>query len=300
LTANDPGLCALTDLVEEKLGQLIGVEHPLQTDRAAAYSLLAGGKRIRPLLLLKTAAMSQVPIDDSLPFALALELIHTYSLIHDDLPAMDDDDLRRGRPSCHRAFDEATAILAGDLLLNLAYETVLQALLTDASLNRIEAAGLIAHAAGRSGMIAGQAMDLICEVDRSDNEEALDYLIRLQTKKTGALIEAAVIAGATLGGAPEDWLELLSFFSRALGRVFQLQDDLLDVTGSEASLGKTAGKDARDGKLTFVTLLGIDETKRHLNEQIQVIRSSLAELEAAGAKTEHLLPLIDAILKREA
>lgn len=245
---------------------------------AAAYSLAVGGKRIRPVLLLAAAQMCGVAKAEALPFAAAVEMIHTYSLIHDDLPAMDNDLLRRGRPSCHAAFGEANAILAGDGLLNLAYETLFEALVVKSTPERLAAAAELARAAGFRGMVGGQCLDL----SESLHEEPDKALYTIQRKKTGALIRAAVLAGARLGAAGDDVSGQLTDFADALGLSFQIKDDLLDVQSTSGTLGKTTGKDARDGKLTFVTRYGGREAERIFAAEMARARAALSELEAGG------------------
>ncbi|HHV42426.1 MAG TPA: polyprenyl synthetase family protein [Clostridiaceae bacterium] len=234
--------------------------------RAARYSLLGGGKRIRPVMLAETAVLYGVEEAVFRPYAVAIEMIHTYSLIHDDLPAMDNDDLRRGQPSCHKKYDEATAILAGDLLLNAAFETMLRALSKSPSTNlnsQIRAALSLAEAAGCTGMIAGQCLDLFFEQKVATKAQ----LTGLQEKKTGALLVAALRAGAYLGAAASDELELWRKLGLLLGLIFQMTDDLLDVIAEESVLGKSIGKDACAGKSTFVTVYGVDKTKIMIKEK---------------------------------
>lgn len=279
---------------------------------AMRYSLLAGGKRIRPILLLSTWEMvrSQATQSGDLPaaqetagepgpaldLALAIEMIHTYSLIHDDLPAMDDDDLRRGKPTNHKAYDEATAILAGDALLNLAYERMLQ-VAAEGGEAAWRAAQLIAKRAGAQGMISGQQMDLDAE-RRRDESFGVEDLVRLQELKTGGLIEASVLAGATLAGADEYLQEALAAFSQNLGLAFQIRDDLLDVQASQEMLGKTPGKDVESGKMTFVTLLGTAEAERSLALATQRADGVLAELARGGYQTAYLGELTAFLLTR--
>lgn len=271
----------LLERIESALSGLLPAISKMEGGRAveaAAYSLTAGGKRIRPTLLLRTAAMFDIEETVAMPFAAALEMIHTYSLIHDDLPAMDDDDTRRGRPSNHKAFGEANAILAGDGLLNLAYETMLAAIRDNPNEKRIEAASIIGRAAGFHGMIGGQCLDL--EEERPhDPEQALRLI---QQKKTGALISAAVLAGAALGGASDDVREALLLFSDNLGLAFQIKDDLLDVQSTSKKLGKTVGKDQRDDKLTFVTWYGEAKAERFFSETMQRAKEGLERAAKAG------------------
>ncbi len=226
---------------------------------AMRYATLAGGKRLRPYLVVAGADVFDVPRAAALRAGAAVEMIHNYSLVHDDLPAMDDDDLRRGQPTCHVAFDEATAILAGDGLLTLAFE-VLSAPEThaDAAVRCRLAAGLAA-AAGARGMVGGQMIDLEAE----DRTLDLDAISRLQALKTGALITFACEAGAILGEASDDECGALAGYGRDLGLAFQIADDLLDIEGSEAAMGKAVGKDANAGKATFVSLLGVEGAREY-------------------------------------
>ena len=241
---------------------------------AAFYSLLAGGKRIRPVLLMATAEMLGRQSNDLLPFACALEMIHTYSLIHDDLPCMDDDDLRRGRPTCHIVYGEAIAVLAGDYLLNKAYETLLAAI----NLKRpasLEAARLIARAAGGHGMIGGQVLDLAAE----KRQLKADELQSLHLKKTGALIVAPVEAAAVLAGALPTVRQTLVRYAQAIGLAFQIRDDILDVTASQPELGKSTGKDERDGKSTYVSLFGLEQAEKLLESTSRTALEQLEQLD---------------------
>lgn len=231
---------------------------------AMRYSLLAGGKRIRPVLALKAAAVLGVSEDAVMPFACAVEMIHTYSLIHDDLPAMDNDDFRRGRPSCHKQFDEATAILAGDALLTLAFEVAAKGAQNNENLyGGIKALEHIAFSAGTEGMIGGQVVDLDAET-RPISEEELKYLCE---RKTGALLRVPVIIASDLAGR-WDTAEVayLTEYADTVGLAFQIKDDILDVEGDINILGKPIGSDKEEGKTTFVTLYGIEESKRILKE----------------------------------
>ncbi len=230
---------------------------------AMEYSLTAGGKRLRPLFTLLGAAAvtgsaGEEQTEEVLPFACALEMIHTYSLIHDDLPAMDNDDYRRGRLTNHKVFGEGMAVLAGDGLLNLAFETLFGALREKYSPERLRAAAAIGRAAGSSGMVAGQAADILAEQQKA----TMNHLEYIEAHKTGALLEAAFLAGPLAVGAGEKEERLLSEAGRAFGRAFQIEDDILDVEGSAEELGKSIGKDDRDRKVTFVTLYGLDKARQ--------------------------------------
>lgn len=222
---------------------------------AMKYSLNAGGKRIRPILLLETAKAFSVSQEESLVYATAVEMIHTYSLIHDDLPSMDNDDLRRGIPTNHKVFGEGFAILAGDSLLNYAYETMLDECVSNFREGKLKAMQYIANAAGIKGMIGGQVLDL-----RFENKECnSDILYAIHTHKTGALLKASVVAGAMLAGADEEEQKWLKIYAEKLGLAFQIVDDLLDVTGSADLMGKKTGMDTQ--KSTFPRLFGIERSK---------------------------------------
>lgn len=228
---------------------------------AMRYSALNAGKRIRPRLTLEFCRLQGGNWEDALPFAAALEMIHCYSLIHDDLPCMDDDDLRRGKPSCHKQFDEATALLAGDALLTKAFETAASAPLAQTNPQAVIACiRELAALAGVQGMIGGQVLDLAMEGKTlSVTPQALTQMHAL---KTGALMEAACKMGSLVAGASPEGVELAAEYGRNLGLAFQLVDDILDVTGSEALLGKPVGSDVQQDKTTFITLFGLEETKR--------------------------------------
>jgi len=229
---------------------------------AMRYATLGGGKRFRPFLVVETAALFGIPLARALDVAAAVECVHCYSLVHDDLPAMDDDDLRRGRPTVHKAFDEATAILAGDALLTLAFEILAHPDTDPDPAIRSELVLGLALASGKDGMAGGQMLDLIAEGEKVD----LDAVAQIQRLKTGALIEFSVKAGAILGRGTSDQRLSLARFARALGLAFQIADDLLDAEGDSAEVGKTTLKDAAAGKATFVSLLGIEASRSKLME----------------------------------
>ena len=267
------------------------------TKEAAIYSLTAGGKRIRPALLLATAEMLHLRIEDVLPFAVALEMIHTYSLIHDDLPCMDNDVLRRGKPTCHVKFGEAIALLAGDALLNRAYEVVLQASLTLPG-GALRAALFLASMAGSNGMIGGQTIDILSEGKRIDK----DHLLTLHRKKTGCLLRAPVMIPYLMSeyaDTNENLGHNLEEFSSHIGLAFQIKDDLLDVTSTDEVLGKSVGKDAIENKSTFVTLFGISKAKEYLQEEITAAYSNLNELDKLGFSTSFLANLTDYLFTRD-
>ena len=230
---------------------------------AMEYSLLAGGKRLRPALCLAWSELGGLAGDAALPSAAALELVHTYSLVHDDLPAMDNDDLRRGRPTSHKVYGEALAILAGDGLLTEAFSLILDIPGDNPGglppERLIRAASLLARGAGPSGMVGGQAVDM--ELTGASGAP-LDALRRLHAMKTGALITAACAMGAVLAGADEAFFARAEGYGRAVGVAFQIADDILDVVGDEKAIGKPVGSDQRQGKSTYPSLVGLDESRR--------------------------------------
>lgn len=227
---------------------------------AMRYSAMAGGKRVRPMLVLEFCRMCGGKEEQALPFACAVEMIHTYSLIHDDLPCMDDDDFRRGRPSCHVRYDEATALLAGDALLSLAFETGLCNNMQSGVLaqNALRAMGLLAKASGGQGMVGGQMIDLLSE----GQHIPLKLLETMHRGKTGAMIRAAAAGGCILAGADETRVQAADAYAAKLGLAFQIVDDILDVTGNSQTLGKPAGSDVGNRKSTYVTHLGLEEARR--------------------------------------
>jgi geranylgeranyl pyrophosphate synthase len=282
-------------LIDSQLDKLIPKESepPERVHAAIRWSLFAGGKRFRPALLLATGQTFGASPDDLLRTACALEMIHTYSLIHDDLPSMDNDELRRGRPTCHVKFDEATAILAGDALQTLAFQTIAEDQRLSAEL-RVQLIAEIARAAGTpDGMVAGQAHDLDAESrEVTDNE-----LQRIHHLKTGALIRASARCGAIIAGVPESELTAITEYAANLGLLFQITDDLLDVTATAEDLGKTPGKDARSSKATYPALYGVEATRA----QIEVVhRAAGKSLAGLGRSAELLGSIADFILARQA
>ena len=281
-------------LIDAELDQLIPKENeaPAIVHAAIRWSLFAGGKRFRPTLLLATGQTFGAAPHDLLRTACALEMIHTYSLIHDDLPAMDDDDLRRGRPTCHVKFGEATAILAGDALQSIAFQTVAE----DADLPpalRVQLISEIARAAGTpEGMVAGQSLDLEAESRNATKAE----LEGIHHRKTGALIRAAARCGAIIAGANEE-LPAITDYAVNLGLLFQITDDLLDVTATAEDLGKTPGKDARSRKATYPALYGMEAS----HAQLEVVyQATGAALERIHSSTELLRSIAEVILERRA
>ncbi len=233
---------------------------PSRLLEAMRYASLGGGKRLRPFLLVETARLFGLEGEGVLRAACALEMIHCYSLVHDDLPAMDDDDLRRGRPTAHKAFDEATAILAGDGLLTYAFDIVADAPTHADPAARAELTVMLARAAGLGGMVGGQALDLEAEASKAPHTQG--FVALMQAMKTGALLLYAVEAGAVMGGADAAQKAALSRYGAALGAAFQVADDILDAEGDEQALGKRAGKDADRNKATLVAALGLEEARK--------------------------------------
>ncbi len=260
---------------------------------AMQYSLKAGGKRLRPIILLECAQMFGAAPEKALPYAAALEMIHTYSLIHDDLPAMDDDDLRRGKPTSHKVFGEATAILAGDALLNSAHTIMLQGVLANGfDKNMSNAAFEISKKAGADGMIVGQIADIANE-DVQIDLQTLDYI---NENKTGALIEASFTAGAMLGGASNEEIDILRKIARNIGLSFQIIDDILDIEGDTEIIGKPVGSDEKNLKTTYPQLMGLDVAKSTAN----TLTSDAARmLESMPYDTQFLENLIVELLGRK-
>lgn len=246
-------------VIENKLNELLPESGELYSSavNAMRYSLLSGGKRIRPILLLEFYSLFGGRAEGALNFAAAIEMIHTYSLIHDDLPCMDNDDMRRGRPSCHKAFGYDTALLAGDALLTHAFFAAANA--ADIPPERVSRAiSVLAQKAGIYGMVGGQVMDLDFEKNGANGEE----LTAMYIKKTSCLLEAAAMCGAVLAGADEETVKKTEEYAENLGLAFQITDDILDCTADEKTLGKPIGSDKKNGKTTFVTLLGLDGAKQ--------------------------------------
>nr|WP_253198134.1 farnesyl diphosphate synthase [Clostridium sp. CF011] len=255
------------------------------------YSIKVGGKRVRPILMILTYNMYKEDYRDILPFAAALEMIHTYSLIHDDLPSMDNDDLRRGKPTNHKIYGEAIAILAGDGLLNEAMIIMLNQCL-DGSLNKIKASAFIAKASGAQGMIAGQICDILSEGIAISEEE----LLYMHRNKTGELIKVAIICGAILGNASEEELSELKEYGDKLGLAFQIKDDILDVIGDVSVLGKNVKSDECNNKTTFITMYGLEKCKEKCNDLSEECFEILKNLKV---NTKYLEEMTEFLLKRE-
>ena len=256
-----------------------------QTAEAMAYSLEAGGKRLRPMLALEFCRLAGGEPEKAMPFACAVEMIHTYSLIHDDLPCMDNDDMRRGKPSCHKAFGEATALLAGDALLTKAFEMLSKAELPPERI--VKAAAILSRCAGIDGMIGGQAVDLLNEAQAPDFD-ILELTYRL---KTAALLQAACLLGTAAAGN-DQMTDKAREYGLNLGLAFQIVDDILDVTGDSALLGKPVGSDAENGKTTFVTLCGLEKARELAEKYSRGAVEVLAQIpgsEDLSRLTEQLL-----------
>ncbi|MGI5901975.1 MAG: polyprenyl synthetase family protein [Desulfitobacteriia bacterium] len=279
-----------TQLIEKYLNSLSFGESPL--GQSMKYSLQAGGKRIRPVLALACAELVGGEPEKFVEQAAALELIHTYSLIHDDLPAMDDDDFRRGKPSNHKVFGEAVAILAGDALLTYAFEILSRPKINSRipAEKRLEIIHELARASGWQGMVGGQILDIL-----GDQKELPD-LENMHAKKTGALIIASARIGAILGGGTAEDLDNLTAYASFLGLAFQIKDDILDVTSEKEIIGKPIGSDERLGKTTYTSVLGVNEAVRHLQN---MIFSAQEYLKNYGARAKFLSSLADYVAERD-
>jgi geranylgeranyl diphosphate synthase type II len=280
--------------VNDTLAQMLQTSQPDETiSKAMKYSLMAGGKRIRPVLCLAASEAVGGRPKDAMRAACALEMVHTYSLIHDDLPAMDDDELRRGKPTCHVAFGEATAILAGDALLTMAFEILASVPFEngDQADKWLQVIQIIASSAGSRGMIQGQMLDIAAEGSQL-NVDDLESIHRL---KTGALIEASLQCGALLAEADKDQQRLLKTYARNIGLAFQVTDDILNVEGNPALMGKAVGTDRLNKKNTYPSLLGLDASKQFAQK---LIRLALQALEVFDNKAEPLRALATYIIER--
>ncbi len=280
-------------LVDEHLDKYLAVKDNLQSIiyEAMRYSIFAGGKRLRPVLMLAVCEMCGGDINEVIPFACAMEMIHTYSLIHDDLPSMDNDDLRRGMPTSHVKFGEATAILAGDALLNKAFETVSEYNGTNPQ-RAIKAINMLAMSSGTEGMIGGQIVDMESEGKDID----LDTLRYLHLNKTGAIIRSSCTIGALMGGGNEEEINAVDEFAKNLGVAFQIQDDILDVIGNEEELGKPIGSDAEEDKNTYVKLVGLEKSKEMAKEYSEKAKNALGIF---GDKAQFLIELTDYLTDRK-
>lgn len=261
---------------------------------AMRYAVIGGGKRVRPLLLVSTASMYGVSRDSALRAGAAVEAIHVYSLIHDDLPCMDDDDLRHGKPTVHRRFDEATAVLAGDALHALAFEILADTGTSSDPFTRSELIATLGKASGMGGMAGGQMMDMAADEDGVEYD--LHSITRLQQLKTGALLAASVEMGAILGKVPPEGRAHLRAYSRDIGLAFQIADDLLDVTGDEDKAGKALRKDDEQGKQTFVTLMGVDKAREQARA---LVEQAVAHLGSHGSEADTLRAVARFIVERD-
>jgi geranylgeranyl diphosphate synthase type II len=276
-------------VVEAALDQSIAVRYPERIYEAMRYSLLAGGKRLRPILCLAACELVGGTIDQALPTACALEMLHTMSLIHDDLPAMDNDDYRRGKLTNHKVYGEDIAILAGDALLTYAFAVTAQSQGVAAELT-LQVIGEIAKAVG--SLVAGQVVDLESEGKPDVSEATLTFI---HTHKTGALLEASVVSGAILGGAKSEQIQALRRYAQNIGLAFQIIDDILDITGTQEQLGKTVGKDLQAQKVTYPSLWGLEASQQKAQE---LVAAAQAELHPWGAAGEPLRAIADFITAR--
>lgn len=283
-------LTELSGIVEKRLRELFAEKEPKLLWDSMYYSVEAGGKRLRPALNLMAAALKDVDPEETLDIACAIEMIHTYSLIHDDLPALDNDALRRGKPSNHMVYGEAQAILAGDGLLSYAFEVMIQNAMRYDTVRQIRAISRVANAAGVFGMVAGQVLDVALE-GQPLAEEQLEFI---HTHKTADMIVGALLAGLELGNPTEEELHAVETYGRKIGFVFQIVDDVLDVTADE-SLGKTLGKDAAAGKTTFASKFGVGGAM-HLAEEYN--EQAKEALSIFGGKADELCRLADMLLYR--
>ena len=282
-------------LVNKALDSLLPPEdrYPARVHSAMRYSLFAGGKRLRPILVLAAFEAVGGSGSGAMNAACAFECIHTYSLIHDDLPAMDDDDLRRGMQTCHRKFDEATAILAGDALLTFAFQVVAESSLKGIDKERLlRVIFELSHSAGSFGMIGGQMAD----IEGEGSEVTLPELQKIHILKTGTLMLSALRCGAILGGASEEQFEALSAYGKSIGLAFQIADDILDVTGDTALTGKAVGADEARKKATYPALLGLEESKRRAGE---LVERAIAVLDIFGEEAEPLRAIASFITERK-
>ena len=286
--------------IDEKLLSFLKKNKITQTRLIDAfiYSTIGSGKRIRAYLLVEAFRLfdNMKFYDDALNIAASLELIHTYSLIHDDLPSMDNSLLRRGKKTCHIKYDEATAILLGDGLQSLAFEIITNNELTLDDRTKVNICNKLAQAIGFKGMVAGQMMDLISEGRYDKFIPDKKFIIQTQRLKTGALIDFSLQAGGIIGGAKKSELEILSGFGKRIGLAFQIVDDILDATSNEENLGKTTDLDSKQGKVNFVTLLGLEKSRKKVEDLIIQAKS---ELEKFSVNTENLMKIAEFVETRK-
>jgi len=278
--------------VESALDASIEVIYPEKIYEAMRYSLLAGGKRLRPILCLATCELTGGSIEMAMPTACALEMIHTMSLIHDDLPAMDNDDYRRGKLTNHKVYGEDLAILAGDGLLAYAFEYLAVHTKGVAPERLLKVVARLGNAVAATGLVGGQVVDLDCEGAADITVKTLNFI---HTHKTGALLEASVVSGAELASADEDTLAKLTQYARNIGLAFQIVDDVLDITATNEELGKTAGKDLTAQKATYPSLWGIEESRRQAQQLVEAAKMALAPF---GNKALPLIAIADYITER--
>jgi len=281
------------NIIEEALDRSLPVSKPEKIYEAMRYSLLAGGKRLRPILCLATCELTGGTIAMAMPTACALEMIHTMSLIHDDLPAMDNDDYRRGKLTNHKVYGEDMAILAGDGLLAYAFEYVAAATQNVPPQQIIEVVARLGRTVGAAGLVGGQVLDLQSE---GKTDIGADILTLIHTSKTGALLETSVVSGAILASAPPEDVAKLSQYAQKIGLAFQIVDDILDITATKEELGKTAGKDLEAQKVTYPSLWGIEESKKQAQE---LVDGAIAELEGYGELAEPLRAIAQYIVNRK-
>lgn len=280
------------EAIEVALDSAVPVIYPEKIYEAMRYSLLAGGKRLRPILCLASCELAGGTTSMAMPTACALEMIHTMSLIHDDLPAMDNDDYRRGKLTNHKVYGEDIAILAGDALLTYAFELIATKTENVPPQQVLQTIAHLGRAAGAGGLIGGQVVDVESEGKTDVSLETLNYI---HAHKTGALLEACVVCGAILASASEADLQRLSRFAKNIGLAFQIIDDILDITATQEELGKTAGKDVKAGKVTFPSLWGIEESRRQAS---QLVADAKDQLAVFGSKALPLLAIADFITSR--
>ncbi|MGL5082636.1 MAG: geranylgeranyl diphosphate synthase CrtE [Microcoleaceae cyanobacterium] len=278
--------------VEAALDRSIQVVYPETIYEAMRYSLMAGGKRLRPILCLATCELLGGDLDMAMPTACAVEMIHTMSLIHDDLPAMDNDDYRRGKLTNHKVYGEDIAILAGDGLLSYAFEFVATQTDDVPAKQILQVIARLGRAVGAAGLVGGQVVDLASEGQPNVSEETLTFI---HTHKTGALLEACVVCGAVLAGASTTDLEHLSRYAQDIGLAFQIVDDILDITATQEELGKTAGKDLKAQKVTYPSLWGLDESRRRAKE---LVNRAKVELMQFGESAVPLAAIAEYIVSR--
>lgn len=280
------------EAIEVALDSALPVIYPEKIYEAMRYSLLAGGKRLRPILCLASCELAGGTISMAIPTACAVEMIHTMSLIHDDLPAMDNDDYRRGKLTNHKVYGENIAVLAGDGLLTYAFEFIATKTENVPPQQVLQTIAHLTRASGAAGLVAGQVVDMESEGKTDVSLETLNYI---HAHKTGALLEASVVCGAILASASEADLQRLSRFAQNIGLAFQIIDDILDITATQEELGKTAGKDVQAGKVTYPSLWGIEESRRQAS---QLVADAKAQLAVFGSKALPLQAIADFITSR--